>query len=64
MPLARPLDGKLWELRATGRDGIGRCLYVIATQKRLVVLRAFAKKTRATPRSEIETAWRRWEEWK
>ena len=64
MPLARPVDGKLWELRAQGRDGIARCLYVLATGKRMVILRGFAKKTQKTPRTEIKLAWKRWEEWK
>ena len=31
MPLARHVEGKVWELRATGRDGIGRSLYVAAS---------------------------------
>jgi phage-related protein len=53
------LEGKLWELRLTGRDGIARALYVTALGRRLVVVRAFVKKTQKTPRSEIEVALRR-----
>ncbi|MBI5520337.1 MAG: type II toxin-antitoxin system RelE/ParE family toxin [Desulfovibrio sp.] len=56
MPLARPLEGPLWELRASGRDGIARGLYVAQSGKRVVLLRFFAKKTQRTPRREIETA--------
>jgi len=56
MPLARPLEGPLWELRAAGKDGIARGLYVAAKGRRLVLLRFFAKKTQRTPRKEIETA--------
>ncbi|MCK0197389.1 type II toxin-antitoxin system RelE/ParE family toxin [Ancylobacter sp. 6x-1] len=26
----KPLEGKLWELRITGRDGIARAIYVTA----------------------------------
>ncbi|WP_249779182.1 type II toxin-antitoxin system RelE/ParE family toxin [Bradyrhizobium sediminis] len=33
------------ELRLTGRDGIARALYVTAIGRRVVVIRAFAKKT-------------------
>jgi phage-related protein len=29
-PHVRHLEGKLWELRLTGRDGIARALYVTA----------------------------------
>lgn len=64
MPLARPVDGKLWELRASGRDGIARCLYVLDTGRALIILRAFEKKTQKTPRAEIALAWARLEEWK
>jgi len=59
MPLARHLEGKIWELRATGRDGIGRSLYVAASGKRLLILRSFIKKTQKTPRTEIEIAAKR-----
>ena len=54
--LARHLEGKLWELRLTGRDGIARALYVTASGRRVVVVRVFVKKTQKTPRSEIELA--------
>jgi len=62
MPMARPVEGKIWELRATGRDGIARSLYVTATGQRLVILRTFTKKTQKTPRQEIQIALRRLEE--
>lgn len=50
------LQGPLWEMRLRGRDGIARALYVTATDKRVVVVRVFIKKTRKTPRREIELA--------
>jgi phage-related protein len=56
------LQGKLWEMRLTGRDGIARALYVTASGRRVVVVRAFVKKTQPTPRAEIEIALRRAEE--
>ena len=43
----------------TGRDGIARALYVTAMGRRVVVVRAFVKKSRRTPRAEIELALRR-----
>lgn len=55
-PHVKHLEGKLWEIRMTGRDGIARALYVTATGKRVVVLRAFIKKTQETPRKEIRIA--------
>jgi phage-related protein len=58
-PHVKHLEAKLWELRLTGRDGIARALYVTAIGRRVVVVRAFIKKTRKTPRTEIELALRR-----
>ena len=59
MPHVRHLTGPLWEMRLGGRDGIARALYVTAADREVVVVRAFAKKTRRTPRREIELALRR-----
>jgi len=59
MPLARPVDGRIWEFRVTGRDGIARSLYAAASGQTLLVLRTFIKKTPKTPRGEIEIARRR-----
>ncbi len=52
----RHLEGKLWELRMAGRDGISRAIYVTASGQRVVVVRAFVKKTQKTPPREIEIA--------
>jgi phage-related protein len=41
------------------RDGIACALYITAIGRRVVVVRAFAKKTQKTPRIEIELALRR-----
>jgi phage-related protein len=58
-PHVKHLEGKLWELRLTGRDGIARALYVTAIGRRVIVVRAFVKKTQRTPPAEIELALRR-----
>jgi phage-related protein len=58
-PHVKHLEGKLWEMRLTGRDGIARALYVTVIGRRVVVVRAFVKKTQKTPRSEIELALQR-----
>lgn len=55
-PHVKHIEGKLWEIRMSGRDGIGRAIYVAATGRRVVVLHAFMKKTQKTPRSAIELA--------
>ncbi len=55
-PHVRHLEGSLWEIRITGRDGIARAVYVTAPDRRVVVVRVFVKKTQKTPRAEIELA--------
>ena len=50
------LEGRLWELRMTGRDGISRAIYVTAQGMRVVILRAFVKKTQKTPPRELALA--------
>ena len=55
-PHVRPLRDKLWEMRATGRDGIARAIYVTARGRRIVILHAFRKKSRKTPQAAIRTA--------
>ncbi|MCW5698542.1 MAG: type II toxin-antitoxin system RelE/ParE family toxin [Rhodospirillales bacterium] len=58
-PLVKHLEGPLWEMRLTGKDGISRALYVTAKGRRVVVVRVFVKKTQKTPRREIELALKR-----
>lgn len=58
-PHVKHLRGKLWEMRFGGRDGIGRAVYIAARGRRVVVLHAFVKKTRKTPRAVLELAERR-----
>ena len=43
-------------MRLIGRDGIARAIYVTASSMRVVVVRAFVKKTQRTPRRELELA--------
>jgi phage-related protein len=61
-PYIKHLEGRIWEMRLRGRDGIARALYVTATGRRVVILSVFTKKTQKTPRREIELARRRAEE--
>ncbi len=58
-PYVRHLQGPLWEMRMTGRDGVSRALYVTARGRRVVVVRVFVKKTRKTPRGEVRLALQR-----
>ena len=55
-PYVKHVEGKLWEMRLIGSDGIARSLYVTASGRRIVILRTFVKKTQKAPRREIELA--------
>ena len=55
-PHVKRLEGRLWEMRLSGRSGISRALYVTAAGRRVVIVRVFVKKTERTPRREIELA--------
>ena len=55
-PHLKHLDGRLWEMRLTGRSGVSRALYVVSTGRRVVIVRVFVKKTQKTPRREIDLA--------
>ena len=55
-PHVKHLEGRLWEMRLTGKSGISRALYVTAVGRRVVIVRVFVKKSQKTPRREIELA--------
>lgn len=61
-PNVKSLGNKLMEIRLRGRSGISRVIYVLVSNKRIVLLHAFIKKTQKTPRLEIECALKRMED--
>ena len=64
IPHLRKLKGTpLWEIRIRGKDNI-RLIYVVPFKKFVLVLHGFLKKTRETPRKEIEIALGRYQEWR
>ncbi len=58
-PHVKHLQQSLWEMRMTARDGISRAIYVTASGKRVVIVRAFIKKSQKTPQREIKLALQR-----
>jgi phage-related protein len=58
-PHVRHIRNQRWEIRLKGKAGIARALYVTAKEQRVVILRAFIKRTEKTPRGEIELALQR-----
>lgn len=61
-PQIKHVKGDIWEMRMKGRDGISRALYVTKSGKRVIIVRAFIKKTQKTPSREINLALKRMKE--
>ncbi len=65
MPLSRPMPtigSGVHELRLTDRSGTYRVVYALIERGTVHVLHAFKKKTRATPKKNIELAQKRLKE--
>ena len=59
-PLARHLEGDLWELREESQTNIYRIVYFFFTGRRIVFVHGFQKKTQKTPSRELELARKRY----
>ena len=59
MPHVGFLGSSLWEIRAKGKSGIGRGIYVKVSGSRLIVVHAFTKKTQKTPQTALRLARKR-----
>ena len=62
MPYTRPFGEGLFEIRAKGREGIGRAFFCTLVGRRVVILHGFIKKTEQTPAKELRTARQRLKE--
>jgi phage-related protein len=47
------------EMRMRGKDGIARAAYITASDRRVIVVHVFRKKTQKTPRRDIDLALKR-----
>ena len=61
-PYLKHLRGALWEMRLKGRSGVARAIYVTAIGQRVVIVRAFVKKSAKAPARELDLALARSEE--
>ena len=61
-PYVGSLGSGLYEIRAKGKDGIGRSLYCTVKGREIVILNSFIKKTQKTPRKELDLAKKRMRE--
>ena len=56
-------DG-LFEIRAKGKEGIGRSFFAIAVENEIIILHSFVKKSQKTPKKELDKARKRLKELK
>jgi len=61
-PHTAPMGSGLFEIRAKGREGIGRAFFCTVKGQEIVILHSFVKKTQRTPKKELEKARRRLKE--
>ena len=59
MPFTRSMGNGLFEIRAKGKEGIGRAFFCTIVDQRIIILHAFVKKTQKTPKKELDIAKRR-----
>jgi len=64
LPLVRPVEGKLYELRVQVKKNRTRILYAAVKGQRFLFLHGFTKKTPRTPREDIDLAKRRFADWR
>lgn len=55
MPVVRKMEPGLWEIRSNIPEGIARVLFTLVGTD-MVLLHGFVKKTRATPKPDLELA--------
>ena len=54
LPYTAPVGSGLFEIRAKGKEGIGRSLFCMLQGKEVVILHSFVKKTRKTPKKDLD----------
>jgi len=61
-PHTAPMGDGLFEIRAKGKEGIGRAFFCAVKGREIVILHSFVKKTQRRPMKELEKARRRLKE--
>jgi phage-related protein len=56
MPFTRSMGQGLFEIRARGKEGIGRAFFCTIVERKIVILHAYIKKSQKTPLKELEIA--------
>ena len=58
-PYTAPMGGGLFEIRARGKEGIGRSLFCTVKGGEIFILHSFIKKTQKTPKKDLQIARKR-----
>ncbi|MEM6598839.1 MAG: type II toxin-antitoxin system RelE/ParE family toxin [Cyanobacteria bacterium P01_C01_bin.69] len=61
-PYTASMGGGLFEIRAKGKEGIGRSLYCMVKGEEIIILHSFIKKTQKTPKKALDIAKKRMKE--
>ncbi len=61
-PYTKALGEGLFEIRAKGKEGIGRSFFCMLKGREIIILHSFIKKSRKTPKKEMEIACKRLKE--
>ncbi len=56
LPYTKALGQGLFEIRAKGKEGIGRSLFCIVKDNKIIILHSFIKKTNKIPKRELDLA--------
>ena len=59
MPFTDSLGEGLFEIRARGKEGIGRAFFCMLGERRILILHAYIKKSQKIPAKELEIARKR-----
>ncbi|MBW2601570.1 MAG: type II toxin-antitoxin system RelE/ParE family toxin [Deltaproteobacteria bacterium] len=62
MPYTASIRDGLFEIRAKGKEGIGRSLFCTIKGQAIIILHSFVKKSQKTPKKEIDLARKRMKE--
>lgn len=61
-PYTAPMGNGLFEIRAKGKEGIGRSLFCTVKGQEIIILHSFIKKSRKTPKRALDKARNRMKE--
>ncbi len=62
LPYTKAIGEGLFEIRAKGKEGIGRSFFCTVKDKEIIILHSFIKKSQKIPKKELTTARKRLKE--